>query len=153
MEHPKSNGHAAPNGEAYETRDVAIGRLVVFAVVLCGGIVITGWLMWAMLHQLESREENAEKASRPSPFAAERSRIPKEPLLQMAPATEEQIAERKPPNLRTQPPIEEMKQLRREWDHQLDNYGWVDEGKGVVRIPISEAKRLLLEKGLPTRAK
>jgi hypothetical protein len=153
MEHPKSNGHAASNGELYETRDVEIGRLVVFVVVLCGGIVLVGWLMWAMLNQLEGREEKAEKASRPSPFAAERSRIPKEPRLQLAPSTEEQIGEWKPPDLRTQHPMEEMKQLRSEWDTQLESYGWVDEGRGIVRIPISEAKRLLLERGLPARAK
>jgi hypothetical protein len=33
----------------------------------------------------------------------------------------------------------------------LDNYGWVDKNAGIVRIPIDEAIRLTLQRGLPTR--
>ena len=35
---------------------------------------------------------------------------------------------------------------------QLHGYGWVDEASGVARIPIDEAKKRLLERGLPARA-
>jgi topoisomerase IA-like protein len=31
----------------------------------------------------------------------------------------------------------------------LESYGWVDKDKGVVRIPIEEAMRLIAERGLP----
>jgi len=31
----------------------------------------------------------------------------------------------------------------------LAGYGWVDEKAGVVRIPIEQAKALLLRRGLP----
>ena len=34
---------------------------------------------------------------------------------------------------------------------QLHGYGWVDEKAGVARIPIDEAKKLMLERGLPVR--
>ena len=34
---------------------------------------------------------------------------------------------------------------------RLEGYGWVDEGTGVARIPIEEAKRLIVERGLPAR--
>ena len=31
-------------------------------------------------------------------------------------------------------------------------YGWVDQQKGVVRIPIAQAMDLVVKKGLPVRA-
>ena len=34
----------------------------------------------------------------------------------------------------------------------LDGYGWVDKKAGTVRIPIAEAMRLTVERGLPSRA-
>ena len=33
----------------------------------------------------------------------------------------------------------------------LDSYGWVDQGAGVVRIPIDHAMDLVLQRGLPAR--
>ena len=32
------------------------------------------------------------------------------------------------------------------------SYGWVDEKSGIARMPISEAKKLILQRGLPARA-
>ena len=34
---------------------------------------------------------------------------------------------------------------------RLDQYGWVNQQQGVVRIPIEEAMKLTLQRGLPTR--
>jgi hypothetical protein len=34
----------------------------------------------------------------------------------------------------------------------LGSYGWVDQKSGIARIPISEAKKLILQRGLPARA-
>ncbi len=31
---------------------------------------------------------------------------------------------------------------------QLESYGWVDQGQGIVHIPIERAKQLLLERGV-----
>jgi len=33
----------------------------------------------------------------------------------------------------------------------LESYAWVDKNAGIVRIPIEEAIRLTLQRGLPTR--
>jgi hypothetical protein len=41
--------------------------------------------------------------------------------------------------------------MRADEDERLNNYGWVDEDAGIVRIPISEAMKLTLQRGLPTR--
>jgi hypothetical protein len=42
--------------------------------------------------------------------------------------------------------------LRAEEDAALHSYGWVDKGRGVARIPVEEAMRLLAERGLPRTA-
>jgi len=34
-------------------------------------------------------------------------------------------------------------------DQTLDSYDWVDQDKGVVRIPIDKAMELLAQRGLP----
>src|SRR5262249_61731768 len=72
-------------------------------------------------------------------------------IVQLAPGSEKKIDKSVSPNLKTQHPLQEMKELRSEWENQLTPYGWVDEQSGVVRIPIDDAKRLLLQRGLPTR--
>jgi len=41
--------------------------------------------------------------------------------------------------------------LRAEEARVLDSYGWVDRSAGVVRIPIDQAMRLVVERGLPAR--
>ena len=48
-------------------------------------------------------------------------------------------------------PALEMRELRLDWEARLGSAGWVDREAGVARIPIEEAKRLLLERGLPVR--
>ncbi|HEX5481185.1 MAG TPA: hypothetical protein VFZ08_01010 [Terriglobia bacterium] len=45
----------------------------------------------------------------------------------------------------------ELQQYLKQEDQKMDSYGWVDRKAGVVRIPISRAMDLLLEKGLPVR--
>ena len=49
-------------------------------------------------------------------------------------------------------PIPDLKAVRAAEDQVLTSYGWVDQQKGVVRIPIAQAMDLLVKKGLPVRA-
>ena len=39
---------------------------------------------------------------------------------------------------------EKLKTAREEWNTKLNNYGWVDKGKGVAHIPIQRAMQLEL---------
>src|SRR5260370_1253870 len=41
----------------------------------------------------------------------------------------------------------ELLAQRAEEDEKLNNYAWVDKQKGVVRIPIEQAMRLVAEEG------
>ena len=59
---------------------------------------------------------------------------------------------RLPPEPRLQTnPRQDMKDLREEEDARLRSYGWVDRNAGVVRIPLDEAMKLTLQRGLPAR--
>jgi len=136
----------------HEESRVQVAGITWFIIILSIAVVFIGWLMVGLINSFERREQKSEVESRPSPFAAERQKLPPEPRLQLAPGSAEQIDKRIPPNLKQQHPLQEMKELRSNWEQQLNSYGWVDEQSGVVRIPIEDAKRLLLQRGLPTRA-
>jgi len=48
-------------------------------------------------------------------------------------------------------PIPDLKAIRAEEDRLLNGYSWVDQPKGVVRIPVDRAIEVLAQRGLPTR--
>jgi hypothetical protein len=56
-----------------------------------------------------------------------------------------------PPNLQVRP-VQDFAAFRARERGVLDSYGWVDKDKGVVHIPIEEAMRLVVERGLPAAA-
>jgi hypothetical protein len=49
-------------------------------------------------------------------------------------------------------PIPDLKAFHEAEDQVLNSYGWMDQPKGVVRIPIARAMELVVQKGLPVRA-
>jgi hypothetical protein len=50
-------------------------------------------------------------------------------------------------------PREDLEHMLGQENQTLNSYGWVDQKSGVVRIPITRAMDLLLERGLPVRSK
>jgi hypothetical protein len=48
-------------------------------------------------------------------------------------------------------PANEIFEFRQRENAELSEYGWVDRNAGTVRIPIEQAKELLLQRGLPSR--
>jgi hypothetical protein len=135
----------------HEVSDVKIAGITWFLALLTVGCVFVGWLMVALINRLEANQKEAWREARPSPFAAERPKLPPEPRLQLAPNSEGQIEKNENPRLDIQHPLEEMKEVENRWNAELTTYGWIDEAAGKVRIPIDEAKQLLLQRGLPTR--
>jgi hypothetical protein len=49
-------------------------------------------------------------------------------------------------------PVNEFVDFRQHEEAILKNYGWVNKEAGVVRMPITDAMRLAVERGLPARA-
>lgn len=119
-------------GSTYEHTDANVWAIVKFGVWLAATALIVHvgmGLMYSML--IEQGKDTAEQRY-PLATGAD-PRLPPTPRLQQFPQNEIY-------NFRT---AEEQK---------LHGYGWVDKSQGVVRIPIEDAMRLTLEKGLPSRA-
>jgi hypothetical protein len=115
----------------HETTDVNFRAIVAFG----GGMIIAAvgifFLVWLLFGYLSSRE--AQRVPLEYPLAVSLGeRVPPEPRLQTSPR-------------------EDLRDLRAAEDTVLDSYGWVDKNAGIVRIPIDEAIRLTLQRGLPAR--
>jgi hypothetical protein len=137
------------SGVGHEGSALKIGPVVWFMIGLSVATVIVFLLMIGLFNAFTNRAGKSE--DRPSPLASERQKLPPEPRLQLAPSSTEQLEDKRAPNIKEDHPLQEMKRVRAEEDAKLSSYGWVDEKNGVVHIPIDDAKRLLLEKGLATR--
>jgi len=48
-------------------------------------------------------------------------------------------------------PVQELRAFREAEDERLSTYGWVDQSKGVVHIPIERAIDIVAQRGLPAR--
>ena len=115
----------------HETSDVNIRGILAFGAGLLISAVIIHFLVWLLFAYFASRE--SQLAVRQFPLAAEQqNRLPPEPRLQANPR-------------------QDLADLRRREDALLGSYGWVDKNAGIVRIPIGEAMKLTLERGLPAR--
>jgi hypothetical protein len=73
-------------------------------------------------------------------------KLPPEPLLQGAPGKGSTATSDNP----TQLPLDEMEKVRKDLIEKSENYSWVDKQAGIARMPIDEAKKLIIEKGLPS---
>jgi hypothetical protein len=117
-----------PGAVYYEKRDVdARPVLKAVAVVIGGTILIVAALLPAFLW-LRSRAERAEPA--PPPMGRhEPGRVPEGPRLQTT-------------------PVQDLAAVQAEDQRLLSSYGWVDEQKGIVHVPIDVAMRKVAERGL-----
>ena len=48
-------------------------------------------------------------------------------------------------------PRQDLRDLRAQEDELLNSYSWADKDAGTVRIPISEAMKLVVERGFPVQ--
>jgi hypothetical protein len=110
----------------HETTDVnawAIGKFAIGLVIVC---VVSIALLFGLLKFFQSREETSVANT------VEPTKMFPQPQLQKA-------------------PIPDLKAIRAEEDKLLNGYAWVDQPKGVVRIPVDRAIEVLAQRGLPTR--
>lgn len=118
------------NGVRYEGSDANPGAVVRIGVIVGVVVVVTVFLLRPMQSFLAARETGFDPP--PVPMAAEPDRKPPEPRLQ-------------------ERPFEDVAKRRAADQPFLDEYGWVDEKAGTVRIPIDEAMKIVARRGLPTR--
>jgi hypothetical protein len=111
----------------HETTDVnvwAVGKFAIGLVIVC---VVSIGLLFGLLKFFQSREETSVANT------VEPVKLFPEPQLQKT-------------------PILDLKTIRAEEDKLLNGYAWVDQQKGVVRIPLSQAIEVLAKRGLPSRS-
>ena len=112
----------------YETSDASARALARFMLFIVLATIAVAWVVRVMYFSLAHREAMEQ---------------PPAPIMQFE-------ANRVPPNPRLQAsePID-LTAFRSEEERIVTTYGWVDKSQGIVRIPVDEAMRLLLERGLP----
>jgi hypothetical protein len=137
--HHDAIGHATadaeyavtPPGAGHEHTDASVWLIAKFGLwLLVTAIVIHVGMGFMFAMFVEQREESEQLF----PLASgQERRLPAAPRLQ-------------------QFPVNEFYEFRQREDATLKNYGWIDRGAGRVQIPIDEAMRLVVERGLPVRA-
>ena len=115
----------------HETSDVNIRAILGFGAALFAVAVAVHVLIYGLFGYFDSREGVQRPVEYPL-AASQEGRQPPEPRLQTDPR-------------------QDLADMRAKEDEQLQSYGWVDRNAGVVRIPIDEAIKLTLERGLPAR--
>ena len=129
--------HTEPSRKAsnpeiqYEKTDAHVRPLYQFLFWISVITLVTALLAMLVLRGLESWREKA--STRPTMAEAQDSQPPPAPRLQ----------------------IQEPKVLaifRKEEAETLSTYGVVDRDKGIYRMPIEEAMKLTLERGLPAES-
>jgi hypothetical protein len=117
----------SPNPQIrHETTDVNVWAVGKFAIGLVVVTVVSVVMLFVLLRFFQGREETS-----------------------MAPAVEPTKVFPQPQLQKT--PILDLRAIHAEEDKLINGYGWVDQPKGVVRIPVSLAIDVLAKRGLPSR--
>jgi hypothetical protein len=146
--HAPGHGHHDPaelhnEGVAHEHSDVDVRRILTaavgLAIVIGAAVVLMSGMFWFLERQAQAKDPPL------SPLAIPAAQMPRtttaSPFFGTATGA---------PQLLTNEPTVLLKQRSSEAE-RLQAYGWVDEKAGVARMPIEEAKKLILRRGLPAR--
>lgn len=114
----------------HEETDVDIRAIFGFGAGLALVMVVVYVVVRLMFVYMD---RTSASASPDFPLAAgHETRLPPEPRLQTTPR-------------------DDLQQLRAREEEKLNGYQWIDRSAGIVRIPIEEAMRLTLKRGLPSK--
>ncbi len=108
----------------YEKRDISVVAVALFAASLVLALLIVHYLALGTFHHLAGQSSGY---AAPSPLAKTREEFTGPRLL-----VNQKL---------------DMETFRASEDNLLNNYGWVDRNRGVVRIPIDRAIDLLAQQG------
>jgi hypothetical protein len=134
---PRRGGHDRQGDElhnplvGHESSDIDVRTVLQFGA----GMVVIAVVCMLVIRVLFGVLERQARAEDPQPSAVARpvGQLPPEPRLE----TNERAA---------------LAKFRDAETKTLEGYGWVDQVGGVTRIPVAEAKKLLIQRGLPARA-
>ena len=122
-----------PPGAEYEHTDANVWIIVKFLVWLAISAVVIHFGLGLMYGFLIEQSKEVGDRQYPMAAPADQRRLPPLPRLQQFPQNE-------------------LYTFRQGEDAFLHQYGWLNRDQGVVHIPVEDAMRILVQKGLPTRA-
>jgi hypothetical protein len=148
---PEHNKHVKIDEKlGYEGTDVKVSGIVVFLTALGIFVVVTAVLCVGI-----GKVINSQLAKHDGPVTKWNHPVDVRKLGNLATSPElqqqfAQLANRFPtPRLQTDDGYQEIADMHAKEDLLLENYSYVDQGKGTVRIPIERAMALIAERGLP----
>jgi hypothetical protein len=108
-------------------------------LIFCAALIVIAVVVHIALWYLFKIFDNHEKSKDPvlSPLSPKQQQLPPEPRLEASPNTLNVDNQLFDPRA--------IKTLNEQSDEQLKNYGWVDDKNGIVRIPIQEAMKKVVE--------
>jgi hypothetical protein len=118
------------DSDGYERTDASAGGSLRAGLYVLAMMVVTALLVVPFYRLLRSGEEAAQP-----PAAEVAESAVSEPV-----ATFPKLVESEPRALGA---------FRAQEDALLTSYGWVEKDKGLVRIPVGEAMKIVAERGLP----
>jgi hypothetical protein len=109
-------------------------------LIFTGALIVIAIVVHISVLYLFKAFDAHEKKEDPilSPLAPRQQQLPPEPRLQAEPNTgniNKQLFDSK-----------DVETLRETANDQLKSYGWVDDKNGIVRIPIEDAMKIIVEK-------
>jgi hypothetical protein len=115
----------------HEESDVNVRAILLFGAGLAGVALAVHVFLWVLQGYYTRQTERVQTMAFPI-AAGQEERVPPGPRLQ-------------------DNPQEAMRELRARQEGLLSNYSWISKNVGTVRIPIEEAMRIVVERGLPVR--
>src|SRR5438132_185049 len=121
----------------HEKSDVNVRALLWSVAIFIIFAAMTHAVLYLQFHYFARLFRN--EASQPLTMMTPASPVPVAPRLQPFPN------EKLPPNVST--PATDMDEMRVAAEKALNEPGWVDRQKGVVRLPIEVAKHVVVQRG------
>jgi len=136
--------------QGYEQSDASVPGIVVFLVALAIFAAVTGMLCYGIgkvINAHMNKEDGPNSKWTKTVDVRQLGNLPSSPELQSKVA---ELTQNFPtPRLQTDDGAQDITDLHAREDLLLNNYTWIDESKGKVRIPIERAMELIAQRGLP----
>jgi hypothetical protein len=115
----------------HEESDVNVGAILRYGAGLFLIAAVAHLFLWWFLGVYERQNEQTRTQAYPM-ASSQQDRLPPTPRFQ-------------------ENPQQELQELFARQKALLEGYSWANKEAGVVRIPIEDAMRLVVERGLPAR--
>jgi len=122
----ETNARIPHGGPGHETADINVWAVGKFGIALCAVILLSLALLFGLMKYFQAQE--AQEVAQ----TVEPEKVFPEPRLERN-------------------ELVDLQKFREREAQTLTTYGWVDQSKGVVRIPIDRAIDVVAQKGLPSR--